>query len=179
MTVIAAYETSKEYWIASDSMGGDSEEGILTTTGSKIIKKGNYYVGFADSYRVADIIDETPGFPKKINSIKDLRKFRDHLLSAMQSFGYDFSGVEHPILLIIISPYGIWSIEAEYQIHQNFNYFACGGGSCVALGALFSARALGIEDGERAVRNAVEASVMHSMICGGVCFVEFVKKIKK
>jgi len=179
MTVIAAYETEDYIWIASDSMGGDADEGILTTTGSKIIKKGNYYIGFANSYRVADIIQETSGFPKKINSIKDLRKFRDHLLSAMQSFDYDEKNMEDPVLLIIISPYGIWSIENEFQIHYNPNYYACGGGYAVALGSLFTSKALGIEDGETAVRNAVEASVMHSMVCGGSCFVEFVKKIKK
>ena len=169
MTVIAAAKDELAAYIASDSHG--SSGGVHLETGSKIIKKNNYYIGFTCSYRVADIINEATTFPSRIKNIKDLRKFRDELKKLLLEDGCEETAKEeetisHPIGLVIVAEGNLYSMDSDYQIHEHKEYIAVGSGREFALGAMRSMlRFTG--DPEDSVQAAVEAAIFHCSGCGG------------
>ena len=181
MTVIAAYEDSEGYWIGSDSMGVGA--GLQSELGTKIIKKGNCYVAFTVSYRVADVIRESKNLPMEVNSITDFRKFRDILTEELvekagaRTEAHNGNGVkEGPVGLILISSSGIYVMEADYQIHKiKSGYYANGSGWAIANGALYAAQQQGL-GGKEAVTYAVKAAIFHSATCGGRCYIKFVRR---
>jgi len=187
MTVIAAFDCENKYWIASDSVG--SAVTMKYEIGSKLIKKGNYVIGFSWSYRVADIIKECTDLPLKIKGMKDLRILRDKIKEKIiqdELVGknentncntYSYGKPDgHPLDLIIIAPSGMYTIESDYQIHKiPDGYIACGSGTEVAMGVLYSCKEIGIE-GKSAVKLAVKAAIKHIITCGGKCHIQSVEK---
>ena len=167
MTIIVAFQGEKNNWIGSDS---HSVEGMfLAEAGSKVLDMGKYYVGFAGSYRVADLIRENSVFPGTMRSIKDLRKFREALQILIQ---LNTMGLEAEDLcsssLLICSPYGLATMElGDYQIHWiKSGYYAIGAGRDVASGALAASRAHMI-DGRTAINTALSVTINHIAFCGG------------
>ena len=185
MTIIAAYDGGDKYWIASDSMG--SGGGVMYELGSKLIVKGNYIVGFSWSYRVADMIRESKDLPYALSSIRDLRIIRDVVKDALTKDGLVGSNNNdhdagrhkpdgHPLDLILISPSGIYTLETDYQIHKiSDGYLACGSGTEIAMGSLYTCKALDI-NGKDAVKLAVRAANKHITTCGGRCHIKSVEK---
>jgi len=178
MTVIAAAEDSTGVWIGSDSKGiaGD----VTYELGSKIIKKNQYYIGFSDSYRAADLIRECDDFPQTIGSMNTLRQFRDTLKDIMIKDGCSTMGSEgntimHPIDVLIISNNGIYSVDGDYQIHKIDSYAATGSGFQLAMGALRSVMSA-TGSAKEAVMLAVEAAIYHSSSCGGDVYVECIHR---
>jgi ATP-dependent protease HslVU (ClpYQ) peptidase subunit len=180
MTVIAAYDDGERYWIASDSMGtaGDT----MYETGSKLITRGNYIIGFSRSYRVADIIRECTDLPDRLLSVRDLRKLRDAIKTKITQDDlvgkYDDKPTDqHPVDIVLISPTGIYTVEGDYQIHKipHGGYIATGSGTDIALGALFACKKQGI-DGKTAVNSAVKAAIKHITSCGGRCYIKSIKR---
>jgi ATP-dependent protease HslVU (ClpYQ) peptidase subunit len=178
MTIIAAAEDKRGYWIGSDSTsicGNTMEE-----HGPKLIYKGNYIIGFSGSYRVKDIITEGKDFPKTMNSIRSLRKFRDVLKKKLiedgcNPIGTDNYTVMHPVCLILVSCNGIYTIDTDYQIHKVNSYAATGSGMDFALGALRT----GLETTEsavEAVRLAIESTIFHCTTCGGDIYIDHILK---
>lgn len=181
MTVIVGAEDKTGYWVGSDSIG--SGDGLAYDFGSKLINKGNYVVAFANSYRVGDIIREGEFFPSDINTMDDLREFRDRLKEALVEDGCSASArseetVAHPIALIIISSTGMFLIESDYQLHKVKGYIANGSGADIATGALRAALSI-TGSAEVAVRKAIDAAIHHSTTCGGRAYVEFIPKKRK
>jgi len=183
MTVIAAFDGKDRYWIASDSVGTD---GIMKyELGKKLIKKGNYIIGFSWSYRVADIIKECTDLPEAINGIKDVRILRDIIKAILMDDNLinnndhhnDCKGPNgHPLDVIIISPSGIYTLEGDYQIHRiPDGYIACGAGTEIAMGVLYGCKETGV-DGKSAVKLAVKAAIKHITACGGKCHIQSVEK---
>jgi ATP-dependent protease HslVU (ClpYQ) peptidase subunit len=178
LTIIAAAEDLMGVWIGSDSKG---VAGVVSLEfGSKIIKKNAYYVGFAQSYRIGDIIRECETFPKNIKSLKDLGKFRDTLQDlAIDKAGCACGGIEdtviHPFNIIIAAQSGIYTIDSDYQIHKVSQYAAIGAGTEVALGALRTAIRI-TSNASRAVRLAVEAAIYHNVACGGDVHIEYIPR---
>jgi len=184
MTVIAAFDDGNTYWIASDSVG--SAGNMQYELGSKLIKKGDYVIGFSWSYRVADIIRECKFLPEAINGMKDLRLLRDIIKALItkdgagegdgQSNGSNGSMTEHPVDIVIISPSGMYTIETDYQIHKVMSGYAMtGSGTEVAAGALYSCKKLNVH-GKDAVRLAVTSAMTHVPTCGGKCHIKSVEK---
>ncbi len=173
VTIIAAYSDRTSNWIATDSAGS-----YLTTTwdlGTKLIHKENYTLGNAGSYRTGDLIEEYE-FPDEIRGIDDLREFRDILREIMIEDGAPMNAessetVFHAVDIIIVSPYGIFTIDEDYQLHimNNLEYYACGSGMDIALGSLLTSKLCSAE-GEKAVTMACEAAILHCTTCGGEIF---------
>ena len=182
MTIIAAAEDNNGYWIASDSHGNTGN--TCVELGGKLINKGKYIVGFSNSYRVRDVIIECNTFPKTMNSIKSVRKFRDVLKELMLEDGCLGVGIEgdtvvHPVSLIIVSPSGLYELDSDYQVHKyECGYAAIGSGSDVALGTLRAMLRYGAT-AEQAVHAAVEASIYHCTTCGGDIHINYFLKNKK
>lgn len=171
MTIIAAYSDRTHNWIATDSAGS-----YMTTTwdlGTKLIHKENYTLGNAGSYRTGDLINEYDDFPEHIRGLEDLREFRDILREIMIEDGapMDADSAEtllHAVDIIMVSPYGIFTIDEDYQLHvmNNLEYYACGSGMDLALGSLLTSK-LRSTEGEKAVTMACEVAITHCTTCGG------------
>jgi len=180
VTVIAAAEDKHGIYIASDSHGTDQCDNAFEL-GKKIIKKHSYYIGFSYSYRVADLMRECSAFPKAINTITSLRKFRDVLKDLLTKDGCSVAAsgantISHPVSIIIISSKGIFTIDNDYQIHKiTTGYIAIGSGYEIALGAL---RGLtqNYTSAEKAVELAVEAAIFHKASCGGNIHIQSIEK---
>lgn len=175
MTVVAAYNDGKRVWVGSDSMG--TAGSFQSESGPKLIKKAKYVVGYAISYRVANIIQECKDFPKSIETLKDLAEFRNVLKAEVQKdLDSGLMTLEDVAFeLIIISPHGIFVIEDGYQIHKHSTrYYAIGGGQEVAAGAMCLAEQLNIKNGKRIVEAAVKAAIKHNAECSGNCYVRSV-----
>ena len=166
MTIIAAAEDKHGYWIGSDSMGNAA--GTMVELGSKLINKKNYIIGFSESYRLRDIIEEDTKLPVDIKTMRSLRSFRDRIIPVTKEEEITFG-------LIIISSGGIFDIDSDYQIHKINNYIAIGSGSDFALGALRAILRTS-ESAAIAVREAVEAAIFHSSTCGGNVHIEHIEK---
>ena len=174
MTVIAAYTDSTHHWIGCDSAGSDDV--LIWDYESKLIKKPNYTIGGAGSYRTGDLITEYPFFVEELRNLDDLREFRDVLKELMLEDGSPKESSSddtliHSVNLLMISPAGIFTLDADYQIHHiHIGYFAIGAGQQLALGSLMTSKALGIDNGEQAVWMACEAAIQYSTTCAGKCF---------
>lgn len=175
MTVVAAYNDGKRVWIGSDSMS--TAASFQAESGPKLIKKAKYVIGYAISYRVANIIQECKDFPKTISNMEDLAEFRNVLKREVQK------DLESGLLtlddvsfeLLIASPYGIFAIEDGYQIHKvPGNYYAIGGGQEVAAGAMSLAKQLNLKNGKKIVQAAVQAAILHNAECSGSCHIRSV-----
>jgi ATP-dependent protease HslVU (ClpYQ) peptidase subunit len=178
MTIITAYYDGDKHWIASDSysVAGYS----CFEQGTKLITKGDYILGFSASYRVADVITESDGFPKTMRGLQDLRKFRDRLKELLITDGAKKEAeahevIQHPVLILIISTSGVFHIDADYQIHKiHQGWYAIGSGQGPARGSLYTSKQLGLEDGKKAVQLAVKSATKHITTCGGKCHVKSV-----
>lgn len=179
MTAIAAYKDGDTYWIASDSCAVGS--GTKQNRGSKLIKKGNYYIGFTWSYRTADIIAESKKLPKEINSIRDIRKFRDILYEELVEKGHakteaaNGDNISHPVGLIFITKIGIFEIESDYQIAKHKYFAATGSGWSVCLGSLYNSYKTK-QEGKLAVTLAIKAAINLTTYVGGDVYIASVKK---
>jgi len=181
MTIIAAYEGFHHYWIGSDSLGVSC--GLGADFGTKLIKKGNYIIAFSSSYRVGDVARESKNLPKEINSIIDVRKFRDALSKDLieeagaRTEAHNGNGLkEAPVGIIIVSPTGMYAIEGDFQVHKiKTGYYANGSGWAIAYGALYIAKQ-NKASGEEAISGAIKAAIAHSTTCGGRCHVKSIEK---
>jgi hypothetical protein len=176
MTVIAACIKDRSVWIASDSHGSDDY--LKHDFGSKIILVNQaYYVGFSASYRIADLIRECKDFPARIDTVEDIRLFRDKLRELALADGCvdkaeTHSTLSHPISVIIASASGLHVIESDYQLHsftKEKSYYSVGSGSMTAIGALYLAAELGT-NGQTAVQQAVLSAMKHARGCGGTVY---------
>lgn len=146
MTIIAAYDDGSTVWIGSDScaIAGDTK----TEHGSKLIRFKNYCIGYAESYRVSDILKEAKSIPRTIKSTKGIRKLRDIIREAMIKYtgsnAVDWERedqITHPVLILIACPLGIYEIQEDYAILKHKGgYATIGSGGDYALGALAFAR---------------------------------------
>ena len=183
MTIVACYETEKEYWIASDSVA--SADDFCSEYGPKVFHKNNYIVGFCMSIRAADIVKELNDLPKDIKDTNDFREFRDEVMRGMieeggcEPVGKDNDTMSHPLELLVISPYGMWHMGSDYQILWiKEGYYAIGSGEEVAMGSLFNSRVQESEDGLGAVKMAVSSAIKHINSCGGNACILSIDKIK-
>jgi len=178
MTVIAAAEDATHVWMATDSLG--SYGNLKIEFGSKIIPKTNYVLSNAGSYRVGDIVEECDEFPKNIKNLKDLRKFRDTLYGLILNDEFAFKPRNEDLYanveIIIVSPYGIFTVEDDFQIHKiEVGYHTAGTGEELARGALYTCRKMGLK-AEAAVKHGCEAAIKHCLTCGGDIHYAFFKK---
>ena len=171
MTIVAAYSDGSTICLGSDSCGISS--GTKTEFGAKIIKKGNYYIGFADSYRVADILSESKTLPKTINKLQDIKDLRDkiraELICKMGASPADSEAesISHPLSIIVISILGIHEIQSDYAILKaKDNFTSIGAGRDIALGAL-ATHNLYISLAKDAVRESIKTTIKYSTDCGG------------
>lgn len=176
MTIIAAYSDETGNWIASDSLGTYKE--LSWDLGTKLIYKENYTLGNAGSYRTGDLIEECDDLPSHINDLDDLREFRDTLRALMLADGSSSEAapeetVAHDVYIVIVSPYGIFSIDEDYQIHRrDIGYHACGTGTELAMGSMLTSKLRGDTDGSEVVRTACEIAIAHCPTCGGRVFID-------
>lgn len=183
MTIIAVFEdkVNGRYWIGSDSMAISGE--TMTECGSKLIKKNNYYIGFSESFRAADILREEKTIPNKINSISDVKKLRDNLQTALiNQAGASSSSLGatellgHPFSLLIISKIGMFYIGGDYQLQKiKDGYEAIGSGQEFAFGALYTSKQY-TANGKDAVTDAVKSAIKHCSSCGGKVYYKSIEK---
>ena len=177
MTIIAAYRGSDGIYIGSDSCGVMNQE-ISSDIGPKLIRHGNYIVGFTKSYRTADIIQESNKIPDRIDSIYGVREFRDVLQDALKTEVKDKNGAENSQLWVLIAtPRDIWHICTDYMINRVLHYDAIGSGYQVAIGSLFTSWQAK-ETAKKAVTLAVKSAIKHQVYCGGKAFVWEAKENK-
>jgi ATP-dependent protease HslVU (ClpYQ) peptidase subunit len=184
MTIIAAYDDGATIALASDSCGicGITKVDL----GSKIIKKSNYHLGFADSYRIRDIIKESKQLPRRIDKREDLRELRDilreELISKMSSVRADEGDDEiistHPLDILIISQFGVCEIQNNYAILKpKDNFTAIGAGSDIAIGAMATHKLYGAE-APIAVKEAIKTTLKYCTQCGGRIYLATIKREK-
>lgn len=180
MTIILAYNDKLQgkYYIGSDSMSiaGDT----MVDRGPKIITRKNYLIAYAASYVIGNIIEEDQNglLPKNIKNLEDLAIFRDMIrdTAAQLNSDYNLELSNNDISLLIVSPYGIFTIEAQWQIHKiESNYIALGGGQDFALGALFAMKNLNINGGTQdMIHLAISAAIEHCASCGGQTHIKWI-----
>jgi len=182
MTIVAAYDDGKTICIGSDSCGICG--GMKQDLGSKIIKKRNYYIGFADSYRIRDIIKECKTLPKEINHIEDLRGLRDALreeiISKMNAVpaddGEDDIISTHPLDILIISKFGVHEIQNNYAILRAKDGFsALGAGRDFAIGAMASHK-LYSPDARTIIKETLKTTLKYCTDTGGKIHIKTIKR---
>ena len=84
---------------------------------------------------------------------------------------------EHEGIFLVASPYGIFSIENEYQIHEIQEYAALGGGEDFALGSFATSKVMGYCTALARTYHALSAAIEHCSECGGQRIVKSYDKI--
>jgi ATP-dependent protease HslVU (ClpYQ) peptidase subunit len=177
MTIIAAYKDlkTKTYWIGSDSVGTNFS--TKQDYGSKLIKKSNYVIGYAGSYRIGNILEELDLLPRKVESTEDLKDIRDLLQLELEerNVSYGTSEGQESFTLLLICPLGIFEIsDSLYLINCKDNFSTAGQGEEVALGALSILSKKKVE-GRQAITMAVKAAIKYCTHCGGKIYIHSVK----
>lgn len=181
MTIVATYDDGKTICLGSDSCGICA--GTKMEFGPKIIKKSNYYIGFADSYRVADILKESKFIPNKINKLKDIQDIRDAIrqeliskIGASENDSEPDGVLTHPISIIIASKLGIHEIQNDYAILKPKDKFdAIGAGREIAIGCLATHKLYSI-DAYTAVKETLKITAKFCTDCGGKLHIVRIQK---
>ena len=164
MTAIAAFVDKDKTWIASDSIL--SAASTKQPYGSKLLKRGNYIIGFAGMPRLIDAIIETTKLPKQIKGRAAIQQIRDFLDVKLTNMEIDKSEID----LLIITHKRIWEIS-NLQIISYKKYAAVGSGLDYALGSLHTSKCLK-STGKKAVSMAVKAAIEHCTTCGGRIYIK-------
>lgn len=186
MTCIVAYfdEDNNKGWIGSDSAAVYPTSMKICQTESKIIKiNKNYSMGFCGDFPIQKLIykiqKEKIEFPSHLKTTRDAEQILETIIDAAEEFSTFTQNVRQPIEaednntthifpsyplnFILVSKYGVWSVEDGVQVIkiQN-NYYSIGSGSEEALGALFIMKYNGVSNGEVACQLALMASKEHN-----------------
>jgi len=184
MTIIAGFDDGKNVVIGSDSML--SYEGSVPPIKyegiDKIISRKNYHIGFSNSMRIAEILEESKILPVSLTNEKQLKKLRDEWFQILVN-DWDL-GVKEPSSglimvsseLLIATTFGLWELGSDFSLAKA-QYGAIGAGMATSLGALHLATKYKW-NAEEAVRNAVECSVLHNTYCGGETKIVTIRKKK-
>lgn len=168
MTIIVACKDEEDCVLGCDTA---AVSGLtITDRGSKLIEFPTFTLAFAGSYRAADIVREDPDDFIKLNlgegfemrGLKDLAILRDAI-----KYLLDQENIDEAVFLIA-SPYGIFSIEEGYQIHEIRQYAALGTGENFALGSLATTRDIVVTIAAwKRTELAIYSAIEHCSECDG------------
>jgi hypothetical protein len=170
MTCIVAISNGDHVCMGGDSLGADSQFSCAVRDDKKVFITGEYLIGFTSSFRMGDLLKWSFRPPKIKKNEKNLEKFMattfiHNVLHLFDTFGYGAannnrkSGGE-----FLVGVRGkIFHIHEDYQVGLYARgYDACGCGSDLALGSLFTTKKIGgISQSDR-VTMALEAAAESS-----------------
>jgi len=140
MTVIAARIRNGLVEISADS-NGVAGGTTIPRVDSKLIQFGdNIIVGFTSSYRMGQILRHHVTFPPPSSNVGEwlVEGFIPTFRAALAEHGWmkKDSEREEGGVFLIAHPWGIATIEDDFQVGEHRDYYAVGSGRDVALGAL-------------------------------------------
>lgn len=160
-------------WRGSVFIGGDSAavtDELIATRGPKVFQVGDMLVGFAGSYRAAQVLQygiELPNHPDDMSDIEWLSTlFVDGLRSAHRRAGAIRieAGIDGSTIALLLGYRGgLYEVDGEYAVSHVTGHSSVGSGASVALGALHATRKG--KDPRKRVLIALEAA---AACCNGV-----------
>lgn len=154
MTCVVGIKHNKKVYLAGDAAGTSGDGTKIVVGEPKVFTVGNFLIGFAQSFRAAQIIEhffEPPEVDK--DAEKDLINYlvvdflptlqetlAEHgVMSVLDPEGGDG---EHqaPIALLIAYKHRLFEMQVNYHIYEVPEYSAIGAGRDLALGSLFSTK---------------------------------------
>jgi ATP-dependent protease HslVU (ClpYQ) peptidase subunit len=168
MTCIAAVSYENTVYMAGER-GNSDEHCILSSIDKKIIKKGEYLIGYSGNTGMGQAVQY--GFTPPVYGSKDINKFMvSKFVPTLRKF-YEEEKIsmpekddDHASFIIGLSGC-IFEIDtSDFQVGQ-YEDLAIGSGSHYALGSLYSTRHL--RDPKKRLRMALESSILYSPSCQG------------
>lgn len=167
MTCAVGIVRSGRVWIGADSAA--TSDDLIATRAPKVFRAGPLLVGFAGSYRSAQVLEHGLEVPSQADGQSDLAwlstTFLDALRQAQRRAGAirRDAEVDGSATAYLIGYRGaLYELDGEYAIGVVGEYAAIGSGGAVALGSLHATPAL---SPRRRVEAALEAAACH---CVGV-----------
>lgn len=168
MTCIAAVADGRRVWIGGDS-AGVAGWSLNLRADEKVFTNGPFIMGFTDSFRMGQLLRYALKAPDLPNSEQTDRymvtSFVDAVRDCLKAGGVARKNTEaEECGTFIVGVRGqIYTVQSDYQVAKPLDdYAAVGRGADIALGSLYSARAL---SPEQRIRTALEAAEAH---CGAV-----------
>jgi hypothetical protein len=170
MTAIAAIIDGDKIWMGGDSAGVcTSSLSLVVRKDPKVFVKGKFIMGFTSSFRMGNLLQYSFKIPEHPLTMTDEAYmntvFVDAVRSCFKKGGYSStdSGQETGGQFIVGHNKKIYIIGSDFQVGIPVdNYSACGCGSDLCLGSLYST--IGMPPNKR-IRMALQAAERFS---GGV-----------
>lgn len=161
MTCIVGIASGGTVWIGGDSAGVSGLD-LAVRSDPKVFINHGFVFGFTSSFRMGQLLAHAFKPPHR-DPEKDLygymvTDFINAVRDCLKSGGYaeNHSEAEKGGHFLVGHAGRLFSVESDYQVGENADGFnACGSGSQVALGSMFST--LG-QASEHRVRRALEAA---------------------
>ncbi len=164
MTCIVGLVNQGEVWMGADSAGVDDDGRMVTRNDAKVFRNGPYLFGFTDSFRMGQLLRWKLD-PPTLEPGEVLERFMaTRWIDAVRDCLYDggFSrkddGVETGGEFLVGHAGRLFLVASDFQVGENSEpWNACGSGSQVAMGSLFSSRWLAGHPEDR-IRLALSAA---------------------
>lgn len=181
MTCIVGVVHEGDVFLGGDSAATDGRFGQMTRRDRKVFRNGDFVMGFTSSFRMGQLLafEFSPPKPREGTDTMAymVTDFIDAARARMKSGGYASirEGVEHGGTFLVGFKGRLFHVFDDFQVGESEHGFdACGSGEDVALGSLWSTRALGdpgarLTDALRAAEtfNAAVRGPFHYVRSGG------------
>jgi ATP-dependent protease HslVU (ClpYQ) peptidase subunit len=161
MTAIVAIAHDGQIWMGGDSAAGGGNWSVRVRTDRKVVRVGEFLMGFTTSFRMGQLLAHTFVPPRRqvgqdlfafmvADFVPAIRRCFEAGGWARQDQGVNTGGV------FLVGHAGrLFQIDSDFQVAEHADgYSACGCGEDYALGALFATKG----KPEDRVRKALEAA---------------------
>ncbi len=168
MTCIVASKIGKDgLIIGSDNIGSRIDGFVMTRNDKKIFEKdtlnGSHIVfTFSDSFRVIQILESFLELPSD-EGIEPLTYIKEHVITNMIEVlsNNNYNTMETNFEGMILYKNNIYYVGDDFQVDVCDDYYAIGIGMQLALGSLYTSKALGTSS-EVSVNLALEVAERHN-----------------
>lgn len=144
MTCIAGLIENGNIWIGSDSAAVGNLQ-LTRRADTKVFSNGPFIMGFTTSFRMGQILQYAFSPPERPENCDVDEFMRTHFINAVRSclkkdgFATVSDGREEGGTFLVSYEKRLFQVEDDFQVAESmYPFMACGCGSDLALGSLFS-----------------------------------------
>lgn len=177
MTCIVATKHNNKIYMGGDSLGSDTSFAKTVRKDVKVFINGDMLLGFTSSFRMGQILQYVMSHPERPEGISDMKYLVAYwipaLIECFEHSGYrgekgldDHDETRTGGVFLLGYRGTLYQIDSDFQVGiPAEQYAAIGCGQDLAMGAIFTAKKLGIKEPDKILTVALEAAEKYS---GGV-----------